>query len=135
MTSASAAEIRALKRKCRELEETIEVLKAATAFFARACDHDIETDARTVLTALAAAAVPLTTDALAATLTWQLPASRQLSPTPKTTPARKNRCLAGSCRFCLRRSRLPPTSPSISRVGAASSSAGLRGAVTVKEGR
>jgi transposase-like protein len=38
VTSASAAEIRALKRKCRELEETIEVLKAATAFFARACD-------------------------------------------------------------------------------------------------
>lgn len=37
-TSESASEIRALKRKCRELEETIEVLKAATAFFVRECD-------------------------------------------------------------------------------------------------
>jgi transposase len=37
-SSAAAREIRELKRKCRELEETIEVLKAATAFFARACD-------------------------------------------------------------------------------------------------
>lgn len=37
-SSESAAEIRALKRKCRELEETVEVLKAATALFARACD-------------------------------------------------------------------------------------------------
>jgi hypothetical protein len=36
VTSASAAEIRALKRKCRELEETIEVLKAATASRGRA---------------------------------------------------------------------------------------------------
>lgn len=27
-----------LRRKCRELEQTIEVLKAATTFFARECD-------------------------------------------------------------------------------------------------
>jgi hypothetical protein len=37
----------------------------------------------------------------------------------------KNRYMAGSCRSCLRRSRLPPTSPSISRVGAASSNASI----------
>ena len=37
-TSAAAWEIRQLKRKNRELEETIEVLKAATSFFARECD-------------------------------------------------------------------------------------------------
>lgn len=35
--------------------------------------HDVEADARTVLTALATAAVPLAPDALAAALTWQLP--------------------------------------------------------------
>jgi transposase len=34
----SAWEIRELKRKCAELERTIEVLKAATSFFARECD-------------------------------------------------------------------------------------------------
>jgi transposase len=34
----SAREIRELKRKNRELEQTIEVLKAATTFFARECD-------------------------------------------------------------------------------------------------
>jgi transposase len=34
----SAREIRELKRKCAELERTIEVLKAATGFFARECD-------------------------------------------------------------------------------------------------
>ena len=34
----SAWEIRELKRKCAELEHTIEVLKAATSFFARECD-------------------------------------------------------------------------------------------------
>jgi transposase len=35
--SESAREIRELKRKCVELERTIEVLKAATTFFAREC--------------------------------------------------------------------------------------------------
>lgn len=34
----SAREIRELKRKCAELERTIEVLKAAMDFFARECD-------------------------------------------------------------------------------------------------
>ena len=34
----STREIRELKRKNRELEQTIEVLKAATTFFARECD-------------------------------------------------------------------------------------------------
>jgi len=34
----SAREIRELTRKCAELERTIEVLKAATSFFARECD-------------------------------------------------------------------------------------------------
>jgi transposase len=38
VSSEAAREIRALKRKCRELEQTVEVLKAATSFFARACD-------------------------------------------------------------------------------------------------
>ena len=37
-TTADAEEIRALKRKCRELEQTIEILKASTAFFVRECD-------------------------------------------------------------------------------------------------
>ena len=37
VTSESAREIRELKRKCAELERTIEVLKAATTFFAREC--------------------------------------------------------------------------------------------------
>jgi transposase len=34
----SAREIRELKYKCAELEQTIEVRKAATRFFARECD-------------------------------------------------------------------------------------------------
>ena len=38
-TAAEAdAEIRALRRKNNELEKTIEILKAATSFFARECD-------------------------------------------------------------------------------------------------
>ena len=38
VTSEAAREIRELKRKNRELEQTIEILKAATSFFAR--EHD-----------------------------------------------------------------------------------------------
>ena len=38
MTSAESAEIRELRRKNRELEQTIEILKAATSFFVRECD-------------------------------------------------------------------------------------------------
>ena len=38
LSTESAAELRELRRKCRELEQTIEVLKAATTFFARECD-------------------------------------------------------------------------------------------------
>lgn len=38
LTSDSAVELAALRRKCRELEQTVEVLKAATGFFARECD-------------------------------------------------------------------------------------------------
>jgi transposase len=34
----TAREIRELKRKNAELERTIEILKAATSFFARECD-------------------------------------------------------------------------------------------------
>lgn len=37
-TTPNAADVRALQRKCRELEQTIEVLKAATSFFVRECD-------------------------------------------------------------------------------------------------
>ena len=38
VTSAESAEIRELRRKNRELEQTIEILKAAASFFARECD-------------------------------------------------------------------------------------------------
>jgi transposase len=38
VTSKEACEIRELRRKNRELEQTIEILKAATSFFARECD-------------------------------------------------------------------------------------------------
>ena len=38
VTSATARELRELKRKNAELERTIEILKAATSFFARECD-------------------------------------------------------------------------------------------------
>lgn len=38
MTTDAAREIRELRRKCRELETTVEILKAATGFFARECD-------------------------------------------------------------------------------------------------
>ena len=38
VTSSESAEIRELRRKNRELEQTIEILKAATSFFVRECD-------------------------------------------------------------------------------------------------
>ena len=38
VTRAAAREIRELRRKNKELEQTIEILKAATTFFARECD-------------------------------------------------------------------------------------------------
>jgi transposase len=38
VSSEAASEIRELRRKNRELEQTIEILKAATGFFAR--EHD-----------------------------------------------------------------------------------------------
>jgi transposase len=38
LSTESALELRELRRKCRELEQTIEVLKAATSFFAWECD-------------------------------------------------------------------------------------------------
>jgi transposase len=38
VSSSESAEIRELRRKNRELEQTIEILKAATGFFARECD-------------------------------------------------------------------------------------------------
>jgi transposase len=38
VTSAAVWEIRELRRKNKELEATIEILKAATSFFARECD-------------------------------------------------------------------------------------------------
>lgn len=37
-SSAESRELRELRRKTRELEATIEILKAATTFFARECD-------------------------------------------------------------------------------------------------
>ena len=37
-TTVESAQVRELKRKNRELEQTIEILKAATGFFAR--EHD-----------------------------------------------------------------------------------------------
>ena len=37
-TTQESVEIRELRRKNRELEQTIEILKAATTFFARECD-------------------------------------------------------------------------------------------------
>jgi transposase len=38
VSSETARELRELKRKNAELERTIEILKAATSFFARECD-------------------------------------------------------------------------------------------------
>jgi transposase len=38
VATAMARELRELKRKNAELERTIEILKAATSFFARECD-------------------------------------------------------------------------------------------------
>jgi transposase len=38
VSRAESAEIRELRRKNRELEQTIEILKAAASFFARECD-------------------------------------------------------------------------------------------------
>jgi transposase len=38
MTTDAAREIRDLRRKCKERESTVEILKAATGFFARECD-------------------------------------------------------------------------------------------------
>lgn len=38
VTTETAKEVRELRRKVSELERTIEILKAATTFFARACD-------------------------------------------------------------------------------------------------
>ncbi|PYE11862.1 transposase [Williamsia limnetica] len=38
VTREEAAEVRVLKRKVLELEETVEILKAATTFFARESD-------------------------------------------------------------------------------------------------
>jgi len=38
VTTEESKEVRDLKRKVRELEETVEILKAAAGFFARECD-------------------------------------------------------------------------------------------------
>ncbi len=40
MTTRESQELRELRKKNRELEETIEILKAATSFFVRASDRD-----------------------------------------------------------------------------------------------
>jgi transposase len=37
-TTETARELRELRRKTKELEATIQILKAATSFFARECD-------------------------------------------------------------------------------------------------
>ena len=38
VSTETAAEVRQLRRKVRELEQTMEILKAATTFFVRECD-------------------------------------------------------------------------------------------------
>jgi transposase len=38
VSSEEKWELRELRRKCKELESTVEILKAATTFFARECD-------------------------------------------------------------------------------------------------
>src|SRR5262245_30291398 len=38
VSSQEKRELRELRRKCKELESTVEILKAATTFFARECD-------------------------------------------------------------------------------------------------
>jgi len=38
VSTDATRELRELRRKCRELENHIEILKAATSFFARQCD-------------------------------------------------------------------------------------------------
>lgn len=38
VSTETAQEVRQLRRKVRELEQTIEILKAATSFFVRECD-------------------------------------------------------------------------------------------------
>lgn len=38
VSSEEKRELRELRRKTRELEQTVEILKAATSFFARECD-------------------------------------------------------------------------------------------------